>query len=105
MLSYGLVVCCLCVAEDLVAILDDELHGIVFGVHVGHFAFQAVIPHYRRREDYSQVLGRHLWNVSSGSWSRWQLPNIPSFRSPGEPHVRDGRLGIRDNRDAWVVAY
>lgn len=29
---------CSCVSEDLVAVFDDELHGIVFRVHVGHFA-------------------------------------------------------------------
>ena len=32
-------ICCLGVAEDFVGVLDDELHGVVFGVHVGHFAF------------------------------------------------------------------
>lgn len=31
--------------EDLLAVLDDELHGGVFGVHVCHLALQTVVSH------------------------------------------------------------
>jgi hypothetical protein len=89
-----------------VAVLDDELNGVVFRVHVGHFALQAVVPHYRGSEDDCEVLGCHLWIVSIASGLRGKLrQNIPSSRFPGLPHVQDERLRTRDNRGAWVATY
>lgn len=48
--------------EDGMTMLDDELHGQVLGMHVGHLLLETVIPHDGGREDDGQVLGRHLIN-------------------------------------------
>lgn len=47
-------------AEDLFDVFNDELHGVIFRVHVGHFAFQAVVSHDSRCEDHCEILGSHL---------------------------------------------
>jgi hypothetical protein len=51
-------------AEDFVAVFDDELDGIILGMHVGHFAFQACISHYSRCKDNSKVLRCHLKHIN-----------------------------------------
>jgi hypothetical protein len=45
-------------------IFDDELNSVVFGMHVGHFAFEAVVSHDRWCKDYSEILGCHLPDIS-----------------------------------------
>ena len=88
------------------AVLDDELHGVVFGVHVGHFAFQAVVPHYGGRKDDCEVLWCHLEDISTNRVDEVMLRrDKPNSRFLGLPHVQDGRLRIQDSRDASVVAY
>lgn len=48
--------------EDIVRVLDDELHGNILGVHVRHFSLDVVVSHDRGRKHHSEVLGRHLLN-------------------------------------------
>ena len=43
--------------ENEGTVLDQELDGIVLGVHVRHFLLETVISHYRGREHHSQVFG------------------------------------------------
>jgi hypothetical protein len=50
----------LCIAKDFVTVFNNELYSVVFGVHVGHFTFQAVVSHNSRCEDDGQVLRCHL---------------------------------------------
>lgn len=50
----------LSIGEDVMAVFYDELYRIVLRVHVGHFSFQAVVPHNGRREDDSKIFGCHL---------------------------------------------
>ncbi len=57
-------------AEDFVAVLDDELHNKVLGVHVGHLPLDVQISHDSWGEDYRQILWGHLRRVS---WSRREL--------------------------------
>jgi hypothetical protein len=47
-------------AEYFVAVLDDKLHCIVFGMHVSHFSINAEISHDRRCEDHGKILRCHL---------------------------------------------
>ena len=47
--------------------LDDELHGGVLGVHVGHLTLETVVAHDCWRENNSQVLGSHLNVVRCGN--------------------------------------
>ena len=47
-------------AEDLFDVFDDELHGVIFRVHVGHFAFEAVVSHDGWCEDDCEIFGSHL---------------------------------------------
>lgn len=51
-------------AEDLMTILNDELDGVVSGLHVCHFAFETVIPHDSGCKDDGEILWRHLSEVS-----------------------------------------
>lgn len=46
------------------AIFDDKLHSIVFGVHISHFALDAGIAHDRWGEDHGKIFGIHLGMVS-----------------------------------------
>jgi hypothetical protein len=46
--------------EYFVAVLNNELHGCIFGMHVSHFSINAVISHDRWREDHCKILGCHL---------------------------------------------
>lgn len=48
------------IVEYLVAVLEDELDGVVLRVHVRHLALEAVVAHDCRCEDYGEVLGCHL---------------------------------------------
>lgn len=43
--------------ENEGTVLDQELNGIILGVHVRHFFFETVISHNGRRKHYSQVFG------------------------------------------------
>jgi hypothetical protein len=46
--------------EYLIAVLDNKLHSVVFGMHVGHFSLKAMISHDRRCEDHGKILRCHL---------------------------------------------
>lgn len=52
------------VAEDLMAVLDDELHGIVLCVHVCHFALETGVTHDSWREDDCKIFRCHLPDAS-----------------------------------------
>jgi len=52
------------VDEDTVTVINDELDGDVLGVHVCHLALKARVTHDGWSKHDSQVLGRHLSDVS-----------------------------------------
>jgi hypothetical protein len=54
----------LSIAEYFMAVLDDELHCVVLGVHIGHFAFKASISHNSRSKDDGEILRCHLRSIS-----------------------------------------
>jgi len=45
--------------ENLMAIFNDKLHGIIPRLHIRHFALNGVISHDGRRKDDSDILRRH----------------------------------------------
>lgn len=45
--------------ENLMAVLDDKLHGIVPRLHIRHLALDAVVTHDGRRENDGDILRRH----------------------------------------------
>jgi len=53
-------------AEYLGTVLDDELNGFIFGVHIGHFTFEAGISHNRGCEYNGKILWCHLKDISTG---------------------------------------
>lgn len=62
----------------LVAVLDDELNGIVFGMHVAHLPFQTVVSHDSGCKNDSNILGGHLSTVrynfnSRNGWEAYQV--------------------------------
>lgn len=95
------------ISENLMRILNDELHSVVLRMHIRHLTFQTMVPHNRWSEDDSDVLRCHLKTVSTSSSneSRSNGINIPSSRYFSWPRDQDGRSRIRDNPYVWVAAY
>lgn len=52
------------VTKDLMAVFDNKLDGVISGLHICHFALEAVITHYGWRENHSKILWGHLPNVN-----------------------------------------
>ena len=52
------------VAENLTAVLDNELDGVISRLHIDHFALEAMVAHDGRRKDNSKVFRGHLLDVS-----------------------------------------
>jgi hypothetical protein len=70
------------------AILNHELHSQVLGVHVGHFALEAVVAHDGGREHDGQVLGGHeVLALAAGDAEEMEHEELERVAVLGREHV------------------
>lgn len=69
------------VPEDLVTVFNNKLNGGILSMHIGHFAFKAVVPHDGGCKDDSKVLRCHLHGVISRVKITQDNGYLPSFHS------------------------
>ena len=80
--------------ENVGTVVDNELHGEILGVHIGHFSLNGGGPHDGWRKDDGQVLGCHL--RTEYGLACFILKSVvviglclPDFPSRGTPPERD----------------